>query len=114
MATRNIDIDVRLKGGIFRKAITPTVQRAIVSEILDKVEDRTKRQGRGLGAQRNQPITFTRVPHRLQTTVRAPVGKFPRTTGRAWPRKNVAIVKSMAPRVANKTATRIAAEMGGA
>lgn len=63
------------------------------------------RPGKGLGAQRNA-LSDARTP--LATTVTSTL-KSPRTTGRAWGRKNENIIKGMASRVITKAVSRIEA-----
>lgn len=111
MAARPIGITVTLRGGLFSKNIPRVVEQQIVAEIITKVEERTARGGRGLGAKRNiigqeraQPLSLA-----VSSTL-----NWPRTRGTAWQRKNIAIVKAMAPRVGRKAAERIAEELGGA
>lgn len=104
-----IDVTVTLKGGLFKKDVTRIVEKQIVHEILGKVEERTRRQGKGLGAQRNR-VGHQR--HGMELTIDT-TKIWPRTKGTSHQRKNVRIIKSMAPRVANKAALRIAEEMTG-
>lgn len=109
MATA-IDVNVTLKGKLFTKKIDDVVKRAIVEEVLVKVDERfgRARQGRGLGAQRN---TITRQRRGLELEVRS-TRVWPRTKGTAWTRKNIGTIKSMSGRVARKAATRIVEELG--
>lgn len=104
-----MDINVRLRGGIFTKNIPKVVEDAIVSEILRKVDERTQRQGRGLGARNNSIMSEARSPLALAVSS---TRNYPRTRGTAWQRKNIGIVRAMAPRVGKKAALRIAEEMG--
>lgn len=106
--TRPIDVNVTLKGGLFEKDIPRVVKKQIMHEVLGKLEERTKRQGKGLGAQRNH-ISHER--RGLELIVRSTLIN-PRVKGTAWVRKNVGIVRGMAPRLVNKTAQRIAEELG--
>lgn len=106
-----IGITVTLRGGLFSKNIPRVVEEAIVGEILTKVEERTRRGGRGLGAQRNVIGHERLQPLSLITTSTL---NWPRTRGTAWQRKNIGIVRAMAPRVGRRAAERIAEEMGGA
>jgi len=105
----SIDVTVRLRGGLFTKNIPRVVEKQLVHEVLNKVEERTKRQGKGLGAQRN------RIEHHrsgLELSVDS-TRIFPRTKGTSWTRKNIGVVKAMAPRVMRKAAERIAGELDG-
>jgi hypothetical protein len=100
-----IDINVTLKGHLFEKKIDETVKKALVQEVLVKVGERMDRQGKGLGAKRNR-ITKKQAAE-LELLVES-TRIWPRTKGTAWTRKNIAIVKAMAPRVMRKAAQRIA------
>lgn len=104
----SIDVSVTLKGGLFGKNIPSIVEKQLVSEVLTKVEERTRRQGRGLGAKRNT-VGHDRngLVLNIDTTF-----NHPRRTGASWQRKNIGIIKAMAPRVMRKAAARIAEEMG--
>ena len=106
-----MDVNVTLRGGIFTKNIPREVQAAINGEIIRKVAERTQRQGRGLGARRNTILQDSISPLELHIGTTA---NFPRTRGTAWQRKNIGIIRAMAPRVGNRAAQRIADEMGGA
>ena len=103
-----MNISVTISGPLFRKKVDAVVKAAIVEEVLEKIGQRMERGGKGLGARRNV------VSHRIaglamevETTRR-----FPRTRGAAWARKNVGIVRGMAPNVLRKTALRIVEELG--
>lgn len=103
-----IDVTVRLRGGLFWKNIPKVVQRQLVAEVLTKLEQRTQRQGKGLGARKNTVThSMDGLTLKLATTRIAP-----RTTGKSHQRKNIGVVRAMAPRVMKKAAERIAAEMG--
>lgn len=103
----NMTVAVTLKGPMFEKDVPRIIEKQIIHEILGKVEERTKRQGKGLGARRN---TIDHQRRGLELTVDTSKIR-PRTKGTAWQKKNVGIIKSMAPRVARKAAERIAAEL---
>jgi hypothetical protein len=104
-----IDVTVKLSGGLFGKDIPKVVEQALVGEVLAKVDERMSRprQGKGLGARRNRVRTR---PSGLELTVTS-TRIWPRTRGTAWTKKNVGVVKSMAPRVMRKAAERIAGEL---
>jgi len=106
-----INVSVAYKGGLFGKNIPRAVEEQIVEQVLSKIEERTRRGGRGVGVRRNT----IRHDHRgaLELLVSS-TRIWPRTRGTAWQRKNIGIIKAMAPRVARKAAERIAAELGGA
>ena len=106
MATA-IDVHVSLRGGMFTKDIPSVVVKQLRHEVSQKVEERTARGGRGMGAMRNE------VSHRRDRLDVEAVSTLhrPRLTGKAWQRKNIGIVKSMGPRVLRKAAERIAQEM---
>lgn len=70
---------------------------------LESFERRLLRQGKGLGAQRNE-IAAER--HTLGATARSSLN-YPRTTGSSWQRKNERAVTAMAPRVFGKMVKRI-------
>lgn len=106
-----MNISVTVKGGLFRQAARAVVEQQVLTEVLSKVEERTARGGRGIGAQRNT----IRHDHNgaLELTVSS-TRVWPRTRGTAWQRKNMSVIRAMAPRVARKAAQRIAEELGGA
>lgn len=109
-----IDVTVTFKGGLFKKDIPATTRRVLRQEVIDKVHARLMRKGaqgsggRGKGVLRN--TVSDRVGDmevRVASTLRSP-----RTRGTKWIGKNIAITKSMAPRVLRRAAERLAAEMG--
>lgn len=104
------DVEVTVRGPMFRKNIDEMVKKALVAEVIDKVEQRMRRQGKGLGAQRNQVTQQMRGE--LELLVES-TRIWPRTKGTRWTRKNIGIVKAMAPRVMQKAATRIVEDLGG-
>lgn len=108
----NLDVKVTVKGGIFKGDIPRIVERQVRQEILNHIEARTSRknQGKGIGARRN---TISHSRERMELGI-ASTRIWPRTTGKAWQRKNIRIIKSMAPRVGKKAMERIAEELGGA
>lgn len=102
---------VRLSGGLFGGSIPKHVQNALVQEALLKVDERISRPYAGKRKGRaNNTVTAKREELAL---VEASTLRWPRTSGATWTRKNVAIIRSMAPRVMRKAAQRIAEEMGG-
>lgn len=111
-----IDVTVKLKGKLAIEGVADRiVQKQIQHELIGAIGDRLTRKGSkgsggtGLGVRRN---TITRAPDRFNTVELRSTAVFPRTKGTAWKRKNMGIVKAMAPRVLNKTARRIEEEMG--
>lgn len=111
-----IQVSVKVNGGIFEKNIPETVRTALREECLLKINDRMSRKGaqgsggRGLGVQRNIIGSYVDI---TGLTLRVESSRiFPRTTGWSWQRKNIAIVRAMAPRVLKKAADRIVTEMG--
>lgn len=104
----DVNISATVRGGLFSKNIERLVQKQIDHEILTKIDQRVQRGGKGLGARRNT-ITGERQGFYALTMTSTRV--FPRTKGTSWQRKNIAIIKSMAPRVARATAKRIAEEL---
>ena len=104
-----IDVKVTYKGGLFSADLTKVVEAEIHAEILDKVEERTARQGKRIGAQRN---TITHKRNGLELGIASTL-RHPRNTGRTWQGKNIGIIKSMAPRVGNKAGQRIAERLEG-
>jgi hypothetical protein len=69
----------------------------------DTILKRVKRQGKGLGARRNE-LAFDVRP--LGATVSTSL-IYPRTKGTSWGRKNVAAVRAMTPRVLKKAIKRM-------
>lgn len=104
-----IDINVKVNGGIFTKDVDQVVRDAMAQEAIDKLSARMSRGGKGLGVQRN-PIRLE-VRGALETAAISSLNA-PRTTGSSWRNKNVAIAKSLLPRVLKKAADRIVEEMG--
>lgn len=106
MAT--VALGVSLRGGLFTKDILRLIQKQIDHEMLRKIEERVNRGGKGLGARRNKISGARQGFGRLTMTS---TRKYPRTKGTSWQRKNIAIIKSMGPRIARKTAQRIVEEL---
>lgn len=109
-----IDVKVKLRGKIANEVLTNRiVQKQIQHEIIGALAERLTRKGpqgsggKGLGVKRN---IITKNEKFRELEIRS-TAKVPRTTGRAWHAKNIAIVKSITPRVANKTARRIEEEL---
>lgn len=104
---------VTMRGPLFEKNIPKVLGDAIVARAMEKFEKRVRRKGKKLGRRRN-PIgpgelhLGRGVVMTLYSTTR-----WPRTTGHAWTRANIAAIKSMAPRVLRKVGKEIAAELGG-
>lgn len=115
-----IDITVKVNGGIFSKNIPESVRNSLREEVLLKVNQRMTRQGargsggKGLGVQRNTVGSFVDISALTMTVESTHGGKehWPRVKGTAWQRKNIGIIRAMAPRVLRKAADRIVAEMG--
>jgi hypothetical protein len=103
----NLTATVTLKGPLFEKKITPIVEQAIIRESLHKFEERMNRGGKGVGSKRN---TVTQKREELVLTAETTLIR-PRTRGTAWQKKNVGIVKAMAPRVLRATALRITEQL---
>ncbi len=122
-----IDVKVTLRGPLFEKKIDKVVEAAIIEYTMRRIEKRVrrvpKRKKHTLGRRRNpigpgkldrNPPTFGlgslefggNVSMTFKSTTRRP-----RKTGRAWQAKNVAIIKSMAPRVMRAMAKQIAANL---
>ncbi len=113
--------NVTLRGPLFSKQISPTIRRQIMTEAMPKFNKRITRRGRKVGRKRN-PIPPGRewnAGFGLLTLGRGVAMKWdsttrhPRTTGKTWQRKNVAIIKAMAPRVLRSLARKIVGELGG-
>ena len=109
----SLTLDVTIKGPLLTKKIDAVVKKAIVEETLQKISERLGRKGaqgsggKGLGVKRN---IVDRQLSDIELTVDT-TKIWPRTKGTSWNRKNVAIIKSMAPRVLRKTAARIVSEL---
>ena len=102
-----LEVSVKLKGGLFTGGIPRRVERIIIDETLTKISTRLQRKGKGIGEQRN---TTTLNRDGLKVSMASTL-KSPRTTGSSKRSKSIAITKSMAPRVMNATAKKIAEEM---
>lgn len=102
-----MNIAVNLSGPLFKKKIDAVVKAAIIEEALEKIGQRMERGGKGLGARRNIVSRRTAgLEMEVDTTKRRP-----RTKGTAWARKNMGIVRGMAPHVLRKTALRIIGDL---
>ena len=123
-----VEVKVTLRGPLFKKKIDKVVQDAIIAHTFKRIDERltrvlkSKRKGT-LGRRKNpipagklnrQPPTFgvgvLQFGGNVSLTFKSTT-IWPRTTGRSWQDKNVAIIKSMAPRVMRKTAKQIAADL---
>lgn len=107
MTDRTVGMNVTLSGPLFSKKVDDVVKNAIVSEALTKIADRTKRGGKGKGAKAN---VVTPQRQELVLEVHSTL-HYPRTTGKAWDRKNIAIVKAMGPNVLRSVSRRIVSEL---
>ena len=99
-------VDVTVRGPFFSSRLDQVTKDAIIEESLKPVNERVNRPGRWqqrLGARRNVVTTKQSglVLDFDSTTIP------PRTTGGAWTRKNLGIIRGMLPRVLRKTAQRI-------
>jgi hypothetical protein len=106
MATA-IGISVRIKSSQLLNDPSGVIDHFIKSEALEKFETRIrqgKRRPPNLGTRRN---TITSTTEGLTLTALSTLRR-PRYTGKSWARKNIAIIKSMAPRVMNALARRLA------
>ena len=106
------NVSVTLRGPLFTKRIDKVVEQQILDQAMPKFEKRVRRKGRKIGRKRNPigPGKLTRGGG--VTLVMESSLNNPRTTGRAWTRKNVAAVKAMAPRVLRKLAKGLTQELG--
>ncbi len=122
-----IEVKVRLRGPLFEKKIDKVVEEAIVVYAMRRIETRVrrvpKRKKNTLGRRRNPigPGKLNRNPPvfglgslefggNVSMTFKSTTIP-PRTKGKAWQKKNVAIIKSMAPRVMRSVAKQIAANL---
>lgn len=104
---RSGPVRVTMTGPLFEKRIDREIEREIVEYTMDKIEHRLRRGGRRLG-RKNNPIREGRLTLGGGATLEmTSTTNWPRTSGGSWSRKNVAIVKAMAPRVLRATAKRI-------
>lgn len=98
-----IDVNVTVRGPLFRRKIDEVVKRSIIEEVLLKVEERVERQGKGLASR----INFVDAKIKdLELTEHSTL-RYPRTTGAAKQRRDVRAVKALAPRVMQRAAERI-------
>jgi hypothetical protein len=106
-----LDVTVTLKGPLFSSNLINRNRRALQEEVIRKVGERMNRRGqrgsggKGLGVERN--VVTQEQRSELELLVES-TRRWPRTKGTSWQRKNIGIVKSMAPRVLRKAALRIA------
>ncbi len=122
-----IEVKVRLRGPLFEKKIDKVVEEAIVFYAMRRIETRVRRvpkRKKGTLGRRRNPIPkgkLDRTPPMfglgtlelgggVAMTFKSTL-KPPRTKGKSWQRKNVAIIKSMAPRVMRSVAKQIAANL---
>jgi hypothetical protein len=111
-------LNVTVRGPLFSKKIDAVVKAAMIDECMRKIQVRLDRPPpkKLLGMRRNpvrtklsaalgndSVLTFEHVESRFHS---------PRRTGSSWTRKNVGIIKAMAPRVLRKAAKRITEELG--
>lgn len=106
-------VNVTLRGPLFEKQISRVVERQIMTEAMPKFEKRVRRRGRRMGRRRNPIGPGELTLGRGVTLVMESTKHHPRTTGSAWTAKNVAAIKSMAPRVLRSLARKIVGELGG-
>jgi hypothetical protein len=99
----SLSIDVKIKSSQLLNDPEGTLTRHIQDEALKKFEARMMRGGKGLGARRNVVRGETRG---LELTMHS-TRRSPRTTGKAWAGKQVAILGSMAPRVMRSLAKKL-------
>lgn len=104
-------VSVTMRGPLFSKVITKEVEKAIMSEAMAKFEKRVRRKGRRVGRKRNPIGPGELTLGRGVTLVLTSTTVHPRTTGSAWTAKNVAAIKSMAPRVLRSVARKIVGEL---
>ena len=106
-----IEIETKLYGGLFHKDIPRSVRDAGREEVVTKITARWMRRRRRPGVQRNPLVERTEG---LEGSVRMAGARwrYPRRTGSKWKGSLIAAAKSMAPRVLNKWARTVAAEMG--
>jgi hypothetical protein len=103
MATRNVRI-VGLKE-LEAKCDFDVLVQPEMEDARDTFLGRINRQGKGLGAQRNQ---LSATVQGLGATVESTLN-YPRTKGTKWGQKNERVVAAMAPRVIKKAISRIEA-----
>lgn len=102
-----IDVNVIVRGPLFTKKIDRVVKDALVAEVLTKVDERAKRQGKRLGALRN---TITTHLDGLMLTISSTMD-YPRTRGTSYVRHQTRAIRAMARRVMQKAAERIVGEL---
>lgn len=125
----NLDVTVTLRGPIFDDKFIKTIEDDLKNEAINKLTDRMmltgKRfsvsgeakvskstgrrvKGQGLGVMRN---ALSDKREHLSATVSS-TKIAPRTVGVAWSGYNMAIARSMVPRVINKAAKRMVQDLG--
>lgn len=117
--TQPMAVHVTVRGPLFTKKINAVVKQAMIDECMKKVDERLSRKppAKKLGMMRNPVKTrmeaggtdavnlhFEHVQSRFHN---------PRRTGSSWAKKNMGIIKAMAPRILRATAKRIVGELGG-
>jgi len=110
MAAR-FDVEVQARGALrYYEFLDQRARAALREDLIDHLNTRFVRQGKGLGAQRNIVVRIVRVlpgPNPEVTLDMSSSRIPPRTTGNAWIGKSIAITKSMAPRVLRKALLRM-------
>lgn len=110
-----IKVKATIKGTLVDEFKTDRIiRKQIQHEVIGAIEQRMTRHGsrgsggKGLGVQRNRVTADAKF---AELTVESTL-VTPRVKGVAWKRKNISLIKAMAPRVANAAARRIEAELG--
>lgn len=115
MPNSSVDMSVTIKGPLFSERIDATVKRAMVEEVLDKVDERVTRVPKSPKRGRaNNTVEAHRADQgtdqqlEIDSTL-----NWPRTVGRSWLQYNTNAIKKLAPNVIRKAGRRIAQELGG-
>lgn len=111
----DVEIDVVLRGPLFSARIDEATKRAIVGEVIEKAEKRVMRTPRSPKAGRkNNTLSARRHQQQAAQSVTFDTSlNYPRTTGSAWSRYNLGVLRKLAPNVVRAAGRRIARELGG-
>lgn len=116
-----VQISIDLKGPFFEARIDEATKRVIYDEVIDKVEQRWRRQPRSpKPGRKNNTLSYRRSESRDEVILAVDTTlNRPRTTGSAWVKYwagseyNQGVIRRLATNVIRKAGKRIAAELGG-
>jgi len=111
----DVRVDMDLKGPFFGANVTDEVRESILSEVLDKVEQRAMRTPRSPKAGRKNN-TLSSKRHEQAAAMSLSIDSTlnrPRVTGGAWVKFNIGMIRKLAPNVVRAAGRRLAQRLGG-